>query len=98
MDPYALPDGLPVPEDDGAADHLQGLDLPDVTLPSSRGPVNLGELARERLVLYVYPRAGRPRRPMPPGGGGISRARGGTPQSCAVRGHPAALPPLQARR
>ena len=27
-------------------------------LPSSQGPVDLAELARERLVLYVYPRSG----------------------------------------
>lgn len=25
---YALPEGLPVPEDDGACDHLLGLRLP----------------------------------------------------------------------
>src|SRR2546423_14270485 len=86
MDPYALPDGLPVPEDDGAADHLPGLEFPDVTLPSSRGPVNLAELARERLGLYVYPRAGRPRRPMPPGWDDIPGAAGCTPQSCPLPG------------
>ena len=97
MDPYALPDGLPVPEDDGAADHLPGLELPDLTLPSSRGPVNLAELARERLVLYVYPRAGRPGRPMPPGWDDIPGARGCTPQSCAFRDHAAELGELGAR-
>ena len=86
-DPYVLPDGLPAPEDDGAADHLPGLELPDLTLPSSRGPVNLAELARERLVLYVYPRTGHPGRPMLPGWDDIPGARGCTPQSCGFRDH-----------
>src|SRR5256714_12913145 len=97
MDPYALPDGLPVPENDGAADHLPGLELPDSTLPSSRGPVNLAELARERLALSVSPRAGRPGRPMPPGWDDIPGARGCTPQSCAFRDHAAELAGLGAR-
>src|SRR5207247_5533325 len=61
-DPYVLPVGLPVPADDGAAHHLPGLELPDLTLPSSHGPVSLAELARGRLVLYVYPRTGKPGR------------------------------------
>src|SRR5919199_4362004 len=84
-DPYVLPEGLPVPEDDGACDHLPGLALPDLTLPSSAGPVNLAELGRERLVLYVYPRTGRPGQPMPPGWDDIPGARGCTPESCAFR-------------
>jgi peroxiredoxin len=96
-DPYVLPEGLPVPEDDGAADHLPGLELPDLTLPSSRGPVNLAELARERLVLYVYPRTGKPGRPMLPGWDDIPGARGCTPQSCGFRDHAAELAAFGAR-
>ena len=96
-DPYVLPEGLPVPEDDGAADHLPGLELPDLTLESSQGPVNLAELARERLVLYVYPRTGRPGRPLAPGWDEIPGARGCTPQSCAFRDHAAELAALGAR-
>ena len=95
-DPYVLPAGLPVPEDDGTADHLPGLELPGLTLPSSAGPVNLGELARERLVLYVYPRTGRPGEPLLPGWDEIPGARGCTPQSCAFRDHAAELAALGA--
>jgi peroxiredoxin len=84
-DPYVLPEGLPVPADDGAAEHLPGLELPDLELPSSRGPVNLAELAHELLVLYVYPRTGKPGRPMLPGWDDIPGARGCTPQSCGFR-------------
>ncbi len=86
-DVYTLPPNLPVPEDDGAADHLLGTMLPQLTLESSRGPVSLRELARERLVLYVYPRAGRPGRPPVAGWDEIPGARGCTPQSCAFRDH-----------
>jgi peroxiredoxin len=96
-DPYALPPDLPVPEDDGAADHLPGLQIPALTLPSSRGPVDLAEWARERLVLYVYPRAGRPDREMPAGWNAIPGARGCTPQSCGFRDHNAELAELGAR-
>ena len=33
----ALPDDLPVPVDDGAADHLRGMRLPDVALTATDG-------------------------------------------------------------
>ena len=80
-DPYTLPTGLPVPEDDGAADHLIGLKLPQLELESSQGPVNVGQLD----VLYVYPRTGKPGVPSLPGWDEIPGARGCTPQSCGFR-------------
>lgn len=46
-----LPPNLPVPEDDGAADHLEGMALPNLRLASSFGGTeNLAELASECLV------------------------------------------------
>jgi peroxiredoxin len=84
-DVYTLPPDLPVPEDDGAADHLLGQMLPQLTLDSSQGPVSMRELSMERLVLYVYPRSGRPGEPSLPGWDAIPGARGCTPQSCAFR-------------
>ena len=92
-DPYVLPEGLPVPVDDGAADHLTGSAVPDLVLPSSRGAVNL----RDFDVLYVYPRSGRPGRDLLPGWDDIPGARGCTPQSCAFRDHSAELAALGAR-
>ena len=80
-DVYSLPEGLPVPEDDGAADHLAGLELPDLTLASSLGDVNV----RDFDVIYVYPRSGRPGVPLLPGWDETPGARGCTPQSCAFR-------------
>ena len=80
-DVYTLPPGLPIPEDDGAADHLLGLELPELTLGSSQGPVDL----RDFDVIYVYPRSGRPSVPLLPGWDETPGARGCTPQSCAFR-------------
>lgn len=80
-DVYTLPPNLPVPEDDGAADHLVGLELPDLTLKSSSSDVNV----RDFDVVYVYPRSGRPDRPLLPGWDETPGARGCTPQSCAFR-------------
>jgi peroxiredoxin len=90
-DLYTLPEGLPVPEDDGAADHLMGARVPSLVLESSMGPVDLAELCAERGVVYVYPRTGRPDRPMIGGWNEIPGARGCTPQSCAFRDHAAEL-------
>jgi len=80
-DVYSLPEGLPVPEDDGGADHLVGMEMPDLVLESSLGPVNVRDLD----VLYVYPRSGRPGVPLLPGWDETPGARGCTPQSCAFR-------------
>jgi len=81
-----LPADLPVPEDDGAADHLAGMPVPHLDLPSTLGgSVDLAEAAQERLVIYVYPRTGTPGEPLPAGWDDIPGARGCTPQSCAYR-------------
>jgi peroxiredoxin len=81
-----LPDNLPAPVDDGAADHLPGSEVPAVALPSTLGgEVDLARAARERLVVYVYPRTGVPGQPLLDGWDDIPGARGCTPQSCAFR-------------
>jgi peroxiredoxin len=85
-DPMSLPSIPAVPEDDGAAAHLPGLELPDLTFASTEGrPLNLRVLAARRLVLYVYPRTGVPGVEPPRGWDAIPGARGCTPQSCAFR-------------
>ena len=81
VDVYSLPPDLPVPEDDGAADHLVGMEMPDLVLDSSAGPVNMRDFA----VVYVYPRSGRPGVPLLPNWNETPGARGCTPQSCAFR-------------
>lgn len=86
VDYQRLPPDLPVPEDDGAAEHLTGMTLPELALPSTAGgTTDLVQLARGRLVAYVYPRTGAPGQPSPAGWDDIPGARGCTPQSCAFR-------------
>ena len=86
--PYVLPADLPVPVDDGAANHLEGAPVPSVALPSTSGrEIDLRKAAQGLLVLYVYPRTGRPDEPLPEGWDDIPGARGCTPQSCAFRDH-----------
>lgn len=97
MSVYQLPDGLPVPVDDGACDHLAGAVVPGLVLESSLGPVDLAELAAERAVLYVYPRTGRPDRAVPEGWDAVPGARGCTPQSCGFRNHADELRALGAK-
>jgi peroxiredoxin len=88
---YELPTDLPVPEDDGAADHLVGLSIPPVSLQATNGEtVDLSALAG-RTVVYVYPKTGQPGTEMPDGWDAIPGARGCTPQSCAFRDHHADL-------
>jgi peroxiredoxin len=96
----ALPPDLPVPLDDGAADHLSGMRLPDLALRSTLGgEVDLAEAAASArtLVLYVYPRTGTPGEPSPDGWDAIPGARGCTPQSCAFRDHAGELAKLGAQ-
>jgi peroxiredoxin len=82
-----LPDGLPVPQDDGAATHLTGHKLPDIALAATDGmAVNLSKLTG-RTVVYIYPRTGEPGKPSPDGWDAIPGARGCTPQSCGFRDH-----------
>lgn len=82
-----LPTDLPIPQDDGACNHLVGMSLPNVELLATDGVmVNLSQLAG-RLVIYCYPMTGQPNVPLPDGWDQIPGARGCTPQSCAFRDH-----------
>ena len=93
----SLPENLPVPENDGAADHLLSMKLPDISLQSTSGePVSLGSIyntadnntaVNGTTVIYIYPMTGRPDTPLPDGWDGIPGARGCTPQSCGFRDH-----------
>ena len=94
---HGLPDDLPVPEDDGAADRLEGTTVPSLALPSTAGdPVDLADAAEGTLVLYIYPRTGVPGQPLPAGWDSIPGARGCTPQSCAFRDNASELAGLGA--
>ena len=98
---YAVPADLPVPEDDGACDHLRGKELPSIGLRATSGEmVDLSKAGAPWLVVYCYPRTGRPDRDPIIGmaeWNAIPGARGCTPQSCAYRDHHAELAALGAR-
>lgn len=62
-----LPTDLPVPIDDGACKHLIGMNLPDLSLISTKGgDVNVSTL-NGLSVIYIYPMTGRPDTPLPDG-------------------------------
>ena len=87
-----LPDDLPIPTDDGAADHLLGMHVPPIDLVATTGTkVNLGDAGSPWAVVYVYPRTGRPDEELPEGWELIPGARGCTPQTCAFRDHEASF-------
>lgn len=82
-----LPANLPIPQDDGAANHLPGMRLPRLSLRATTGKeLNLGEI-KGRLVIYCYPMTGQPNVALPEGWDQIPGARGCTPQSCSFRDH-----------
>ncbi|MEV6055144.1 MerR family transcriptional regulator [Streptomyces sp. NPDC052107] len=88
MDYLTLPADLPVPEDDGAVDHLPGVKVPSLALLDTAGrTVRLDALGPRRTVVYVYPLTGRPGTDLPEGWNSIPGARGCTPESCGFRDH-----------
>jgi peroxiredoxin len=95
IDPTVLPAGLPEPGDDGAASHLLGRAMPALALPSTSGGrvrVDLVPEGADRLLLFAYPRTGRPGEPpLTPDWDLIPGARGCTPESCGFRDHRADL-------
>jgi len=88
-----LPPDLPKPVDDGAADHLQNSQVPDVQLPATDGrTISLASVGSERVVVYAYPRTGRPgEAPLVEDWDLIPGARGCTPETCAFRDHHAEI-------
>ena len=80
-----LPANLPVPEDDGACEHLEGMSFPSISLIGTSGnKVGIGS-RHGFVVVYFYPLIGRPDSPPMLGWNEIPGARGCTPQSCAFR-------------
>lgn len=91
-----LPDDLPVPQNDGQADHLMGLTLPDLFLPSTAGdPLSLSSLTGT-CVLFFYPMTGEPGKPLPTDWISIPGAAGCTLESCGFRDLYAELQELRA--
>ncbi|MBV9248071.1 MAG: peroxiredoxin [Acetobacteraceae bacterium] len=89
---------IPAPVDDGAVRHLQGMRMPNVPLLATNGEhVDLSTIPG-RVVVYAFPRTGRPGVANPTGWDMIPGARGCTPQTCAFRDHFAELQALGVAR
>jgi peroxiredoxin len=74
--------------DDGAARHLvNGLELPDLALPTSRGELVNLSTRKGACVVYVYPWTGHPGVADPPGWDDIPGAHGSTPETEGFRDH-----------
>lgn len=88
-DLLVLPEGLPVPHDDGAADHLEGMRVPSMRLSSTGGgEKDLSEIsAGGRVIVYCYPLTGAPGVDLPEDWDAIPGARGCTPEACSFRDH-----------
>lgn len=81
--PFELPEDLPRPLDDGAADHLTGRKMPSIRLLATTGDwMDVSRLAGS-AVIYLYPMTGDPKTPLPAGWDQIPGARGCTPESLA---------------
>jgi peroxiredoxin len=82
---------IPVPPDDGATRHLAGARVPSLPLQATNGGmIDLSAIAG-RVIVYAYPRTGRPGVEKLDGWDMIPGARGCTPQSCSFRDHFAEL-------
>jgi peroxiredoxin len=98
VDPMVLPDDLPAPKDDGACDHLTGLQVPSVALAGTDGEVYDLASFSGRTVVYAYPWTGRPGEPLLTEDWDlIPGARGCTPESCGFRDHHAEIRAAGAR-
>jgi peroxiredoxin len=87
-----LPTDLPVPRDDGAARHLQGIELPRLLLPATTGPaIDISTVGSPQAIIYLYPMTGRPGVPLPTDWDLIPGARGCTPETCGFRDRHAEL-------
>lgn len=89
---------IPAPVDDGAARHLEGARMPAVSLRATTGAMVDLSMPCGLVIVYAYPRTGRPGVANPDGWDMIPGARGCTPQSCAFRDHAAELEALGVAR
>ena len=75
-----------IPENDGAANHLENSSIPCISLPNQEG--NFLRLDRSdtfRMILYFFPMTGRPDRPLPENWNSIPGASGCTLETCKFR-------------
>ena len=83
-----LPDDLTPLEDDGLADHLLGMKVPRMTLPSNANILfDLNSVQSKFVILYFFPMMGSPKKSLPLEWNKIAGARGCTPQNISINLH-----------
>tara|TARA_Y100001970_G_C13944762_1_gene705040 strand:+ start:217 stop:783 length:567 start_codon:yes stop_codon:yes gene_type:complete len=79
---YSLPNDIPIPKDDGMCKHLEGMEIPDISLLTSNGDfIKVKRNESFRIVFYCYPMTGRPDRNLPENWNNIPGASGCTIQN-----------------
>jgi peroxiredoxin len=89
-----LPEGLPIPTDDGSCKHLIGMSIPNIKLKATNGELIDLKNIKGHTVFYLYPMTGPSEIPLPKGWDQIPGARGCTPQACSFKNHYAELQEL----
>jgi peroxiredoxin len=83
-----LPDNLPQPHDDGSTNHLLGLQIPDIVLPSTKNStLDLSKIESCYQILYFFPMMATERYVPSPQWNEIPGARGCTPQNISIGKH-----------
>ena len=77
---------FPIPENDGASNHLEKSSIPSISLPNQEGNyLRLDRSDTFRMILYFFPMTGRPDMPLPQNWNKIPGANGCTLQTCKFR-------------
>jgi len=86
MNYLELPEGLPIPVDDGAGNKLLGMTIPNLSLPcTAGGDINFTTITPARYIIYCYPLTGNPTTSLPCNWDNIPGARGCTPQALTFK-------------
>ena len=94
---FTLPPDPPRPVNDGAADHLGGMAIPNISLPSTFGGlVDLSRLSSPRTVVYCYPMTHVPGNLLPREWDRIPGEDGCAPETCGFQEHYGELLELKA--
>lgn len=88
MDLSKMPMNLPPPNDDGECDHLPGMEMPSIALPSTkRDFTDACKIRADFVILYFFPMMARSQKDIPAGWDSIPGARGCTPQNITISAH-----------
>lgn len=83
-----LPNDLPKPDNDGASDHLFGMTIPRIILPTTKESLfDISRIDASYVILYFFPMMSVPGKSLPIGWDDIPGSRGCTPQNIGISKH-----------